>query len=318
MGGFGGGYSASHVGTWNSGHVGDWNGIGGWNGRAGNWNGLATGRSWDRSFWGGTHPWYGYRYGYGGFYPGYGLAWWPWWYSYGGWPGYYSYYDYYPYNNYTTYAYDSDTVPYADSEPIAESPMTNATIGEEQSEYYTEALAAFQQGDFSNAVRLAGHAAIDEPRNPDVHLLLSLGMFALGQYRGAAMEAHAVAAMGQIPDWAKVYAIYGNVETYTNQLRALEKYVSAHPKSPEGRFMLGFQYMIAGHPDAAKGELLQALNLTPQDRLAGQLLTKAGGTIPPQIARRMSPPTSTMPQGTPGAPGAVMPSSPSVPAMPQK
>ena len=248
-------------------------------------------------------PWYGYGYGYGGFYPGYDFAWWPWYYSYGGWPGYYSYYDYYPYGgDYNGYAYESDTVPYTGSETIAETPMTSATTDQEQSDFYTEALAAFQQGDFSNAVRLAGHAAIDEPRNPDVHLLLSLGMFALGDYRGAAMEAHAVAALGQVPNWSKVYGIYGNVETYTNQLRALEKYVATHPKAPEGRFVLGFQYMIAGHPEAAKGEFLEALIMAPQDRLAGQLLTKVGGTIPPYVAQRLSSP-SAVTKGTPVGPG---------------
>ena len=55
-------------------------------------------------------------------------------------------------------------------------------------------------------------------------MMLMLGMFAMHEYRGAAMEAHAVAALGPIPDWPTLYGIYGKVEPYTEQLRALEKF----------------------------------------------------------------------------------------------
>ena len=53
---------------------------------------------------------------------------------------------------------------------------------------------------------------------------VELGFFALGKYRPAAMEAHAVASLGKMPDWPMVYAIYRNVDPYTKQLRALEHF----------------------------------------------------------------------------------------------
>ena len=136
------------------------------------------------------------------------------------------------------------------------------------------------EGNYGNATRLAGHAGIDHPRNPDVHILAMLGLFAMGDYRGSAMEAHAVAAMGRIPDWAAVYGLYGNVQPYTDQLRKLEKFVDQHPTAAEGRFLLGFQYMIAGHKDAARDQFAQAVKLTPRDTLAAKLLTQVGGTAP--------------------------------------
>ena len=49
------------------------------------------------------------------------------------------------------------------------------------------------------------------------------------------------------PIGPRVYRFYGNVEPYTEQLRALEKFVQDNPKAAEGRFLLGLQYMIAGH-----------------------------------------------------------------------
>ena len=160
---------------------------------------------------------------------------------------------------------------------------------QQQSEYYTACRTAFAEGDYPNATRLAGHAAVDEPRNPKVHAMLMLGMFAMHEYRGAAMEAHAVAALGPIPDWPTLYGIYGKVEPYTGQLRALEKFTRKKPEAAEGHFLLGFQYLMADHRDSAKGEFLKALKLTPKDWLAAKLLTKSGGTIPPEIAKQLPP-----------------------------
>ena len=173
----------------------------------------------------------------------------------------------------------------------------------EESDFYSQALAAFQQGDYRNATRLAGHAAIDDPKNPDVHLLLSLGLFAVGQYRGAAMEAHAVAALGTVPDWPKVIGhLRQQRRALYQHLRALEKFVRNNPSAPEGRFLLGFQYMMDGHRVVAQDQFLQALKLTPRDSLAAQLLTKEGGTIPADIAKQLEstrpkPPTSGMRAG---------------------
>ena len=114
------------------------------------------------------------------------------------------------------------------------------------------------------------------------------------------MEAHAVAALGTVPDWPKLAGIYdNNVEPYTQQLRALEKFVRTNPTASDGRFLLGFQYMMDGHHSVAKDQFLQALKLTPQDHLVAQLVTKEGGTIPADIAKQLQaarhqPPTSGM------------------------
>ena len=86
-------------------------------------------------------------------------------------------------------------------------------------QFHEQAVAAFQQGNYRDATHLAAHAAVDDPKNPTVHLLLVLGMFATGEYRGAAMEAHAVALLGKTPGWSTVYEFYGDLEPYTKQLR---------------------------------------------------------------------------------------------------
>ena len=164
--------------------------------------------------------------------------------------------------------------------------------GSEAADFYTEALTAFRQGDYGNATRLAGHAAIDDPRTPEVHVLSMQGLFAMGEYRGAAMEAHAAAAMGHIPDWPTLYGLYENATPYKEQLQKLEKFVDEHPTAAEGRFLLGFQYMMEGYKDAAKEQLTEAAKLTPHDTLAAKLLTQitaASGAAIPAPMRQAKP-----------------------------
>jgi len=261
--------------------------------------------------WGGYWPWYsglgwGWGYPYVGDYS----------YSYpatdGGDTYYYNYYDSappsydYSSNPYSApnYNYDDSSVvanpgltapqPYAESAPTA--PATpdgqqQATTGAE--EFYSEARAAFLNGDYQSALRLAGHAALDAPRNSKVHELISLALFALGNYTAAANEAHAAMAMGPIADWNDLYGYYNDASKYTTQLRALEKAVSSDPKSAAEHFLLGYHYSMIGARGNAKTQFAQAVKLTPKDKLASHYLEQLQSNAPlepPQMASR--------PQGT--------------------
>jgi tetratricopeptide (TPR) repeat protein len=328
-GSYGHSYATSHASTF-SGHSGSY--AGGHYGPSGHYHGEFSHFEHPWHYWGPGH-WHSW-WNFGFYWPGFGFAWWPW-YGFGWWPGYYAYYDFYGlypcyspcYMDYAYTAPPAATYTAAYPPPAASAEDPNAAnpppgdagpppppspdvsappaAGQQQSEYYTAALAAFAEADYPNATRLAGHAAVDEPRNPKVHVMLMLGMFAMHEYRGAAMEAHAVTALGPIPDWPTLFAIYGKVEPYTEQLRALEKFTQKNPEAAEARFLLGFQYLMAGHPESAKGEFLKALTLTPKDWIAAKLLKKSGGTIPPEIAKQLPPepqPQKTAPQGPPPPP----------------
>ncbi len=259
---------ANRAGTWNT----------------GNWNRAMTANNgvWNRGngWWGQHEP------NRGDFYR-YGIFGWPWyafgWGLGGWWPDYYNY-AYAPYGDWYGGYYDTGvTTPY-----VSYSPTTATTVETNPediyplntdtgtSDFYTQAVAAFRQGDYGNATRLAGHAAIDDPRSQNVHILAMLGLFAMGEYRGAAIEAHALAATGQVPTWQTIYAFYGDVGPFTEQLRKLEKFVNANPSAGEGRFLLGSVYLMEGHKAAARAELAEALKLTPHDTLATKLLKEAG------------------------------------------
>jgi tetratricopeptide (TPR) repeat protein len=159
----------------------------------------------------------------------------------------------------------------------------------EAMQYYSEARAAFLEGDYQNALRLGGHSAVDAPGNPKVHELISLALFALGKYRPAASEAHAAMAMGPIAEWKDLFGYYGSAEKYTAQLRTLEKAAAANPKDAAEHFLLGYHYLMTGARDNAQAQLAEAAKLTPDDRLASHYLQQLKSNTPlapPEMASK--------------------------------
>ena len=320
---------AGRYGNWAGNHAwdnyfrrGGYGGYGGWGwGGYGGWGGG----------WGGYWPWYGgwglglgwgypyadsYYYPYAGdYYYSYAPA------DYG---GYYSSspadygadYSYAPafYGDTGASGDSAITAPqqFADSSPaIAEEGGLQTHPSEDQQgsgealQFYSEARAAFLHGDYQDALRLASHAGVEAPRNSKVHELISLALFALGNYGPAAGEAHAAMALGAIADWKDLFAYYNDAENYTaqlaaleaakytTQLRALEKAAAENPKSAAEHFLLGYHYLMIGARDNAKTQFAEAVKLTPGDKLAAhylQQLQSNSPLTPPQMASR--------PQGT--------------------
>jgi tetratricopeptide (TPR) repeat protein len=153
--------------------------------------------------------------------------------------------------------------------------------------HYSAGRAAFLEGDYRHALRLAGHAAVDAPQNPKVHELISLSLFALGNYSAAASEAHAAMTLGPIAEWKDIFGYYNNADKYTAQFRALEKASTDDTKSAAEHFLLAYHYLITGARDSAKRELADAVKLTPNGKLASYYLKQIESNsplTPPQMA----------------------------------
>jgi hypothetical protein len=314
-------------------------GYGGYGNRYGNYFGRGYGGyggygGWS---WGGYWPWYGglglglgwgYPYDYGYYYPDAG----EYYYSYPT-SNYYSAPSdsggYYAPSDYGDYYSPSD---YGGTGPVAEpamaapqqpptaalmAPMTakadgvKTAPGDDQQaagdalQYYSEARAAFLEGDYSGALRLAGHAAVDAPRNAKVHELISLTLFALHDYGPAASEAHAAMALGAIANWSDLAGYYYDaakhtsqlgaleVEKYTAQLRALEKASADNPKSAAEHFLLGYHYLMIGARENGKSQFADAVKLVSGDKLADHYLQELQANSP------LAPPAmASKPQGT--------------------
>jgi tetratricopeptide (TPR) repeat protein len=143
-----------------------------------------------------------------------------------------------------------------------------------------QARQAFQNGDYPNAVQLAQQALGQSPNDPNLHQFLALGLFAQGKYEQAAAPLYAVLAVGPGWDWTTLISNYADAGAYTEQLRALEAFVRANPRSAQARFVQAYHYICEGHGQAAIGPLKAVLAIQPNDGVSAQLLD----TLQPRTA----------------------------------
>lgn len=163
----------------------------------------------------------------------------------------------------------ADTTNYSSS--YAASDNTGATSENPSMVAFGEARSDFRKGDYNDALKSVNKALETSPRDPVLNEFRSLVLFAQGDYRQSAEALHPVLALGPGWDWATMAGLYSNVNTYTDQLRALEKYRNNNPDSPEARFLLGYHYMTEGHKDAAASEFKRFNTLVKDDSVGEQL-----------------------------------------------
>ena len=135
-----------------------------------------------------------------------------------------------------------------------------------------QARTSFYNEQFDDALQLTNQALVKAPRDAAINEFRSLCLFALGRYRDSAATIHAVLAAGPGWDWTTMISLYGNAQTYTNQLRALEDYVKTNPQSADARFLLAYHYITCDHKDTAVGFLKAVCKLQPKDQLAADLV----------------------------------------------
>lgn len=292
-GGHGGGGGGAHFAG--GGHFG-----GGFGGRGYGYGGY-RGYGWGgyRGYGWGGYPYYGYGLGLGvgvglgyGLYGGYGYGGYP--YGYGGYGyGYpvYGSYGYDPYGPGYGPAYGPSQSAGAPQQPAA---APAAAMHADSStlppthEFADKGEAAFKSGNYHGAMYALRHAAVDDPNNPVVTLLLGQALFATGKFDEAAGATQA--AMRQLPKekWGVVIShyteLYGKTKDYTQQLRALEKAIKEKPDDPALRFLAGFHYAYLGFTQQAIDQLDKTLKLSSRDELARQLREELRSKLKPAIA----------------------------------
>jgi tetratricopeptide (TPR) repeat protein len=162
------------------------------------------------------------------------------------------------------------------SQPIAaapaEPPAGPGLAADEASQLLDAARDAFLHGNYPAALKRVDRAIARNPADPLPHEFRALVCFALKRYKEAAAGAYAVLSAGPGWDWTTLSGFYTDVNIYTQQLRALEEYVKAHPREPDVRFLLAYHYLTCGYSDAAAQQLKAAVALNPRDQLSAQLL----------------------------------------------
>ena len=117
-----------------------------------------------------------------------------------------------------------------------------------------------------------------------MHEVSALCMFALGDYTGAGAVLNNLLAVAPGMDWTTLSGLYGNVDAYTAQLRALEAHCKQNPGDAAAHFVLAYQYLVAGHGDAAAEQLKLVVAAQPDDQVAKRML--AAMTPPAETAVR--------------------------------
>jgi tetratricopeptide (TPR) repeat protein len=167
---------------------------------------------------------------------------------------------------------------------------------------FDTAREAFKAGDYARALELVDQALKTTPNDAALHEFRALCLFALKRYDEAAATLYAVLSVGPGWDWTTLIGLYGDPETYTQQLRALEAYCTQNPQSAAGRFVLAYHYLTQGHADAAVRQLQIVTSLQPKDQLAAQLVQQLQKTDPAaagtNVTQGQPQPASTAPAAT--------------------
>lgn len=217
-------------------------------------------------YWG---PSYGY-FGYGSWY---GPAYWPGALSYRPW----------------TYCLQPDPVTRdATSSFLADRSTITAAMTEAGLLYQRRAEDAFRAGVYSQALRLASHAAVEMPRNGKLQLFISQTLFALGEYQEAVAALHQGTSLLESKDWGRVvqdYAQYYRNEDYVKQMDRLVEFIAKNPNAAYAWTLRGYHYGYLGHKEAARSDLAKAVELDASDKLAVRLLEVFGGSAPKPPAK---------------------------------
>lgn len=247
-------YGYNSFGSYHSGWVhGYWNGhgYGGWGWRNPYWGGwglgLGMGLGWGLSAWGFGSALYGY--------------------------GYMPYYN--PYYAAPVAVVNQPVAvgSYDYSQPIDTlTPPPADTVTDPAMAAFDAGREAFKQGNYDQALKLAGDALSTVSSDTALHEFRGLCLFALGRYDDAAASIYAVLSVGPGWDWTTLISLYADPAVYTNQLRALENYCNTNPDSAAARFVLAYHYLTEGHTDAAVDMYRQVVKLMPSDTLSAKLL----------------------------------------------
>lgn len=170
------------------------------------------------------------------------------------------------------YDYSEPLVTYSDA-PATTQPATSVQQAPDPGmAAFDEARTAFYGGDYTTALAKLDTTLKTMPRDPVVHEFRGLVLFALKKYPEGAAAVYAVLSSGPGWDWTTMISLYPGVDPYTQQLRALEEFAKANPKSADAHFLLGYHYMTCNHPDNASAQFKAALALLPDDKLLTQLV----------------------------------------------
>ena len=144
----------------------------------------------------------------------------------------------------------AETVPA--TEEVATAQATKSELLMDQS------LESFKANDYLTALEAVNKAIAESPGDGAFHEYRALVLFALGQYGEAAGVLNPLLVSSPGWDWSTMVQLYGNADTYTEQLRKLEEYAKSNSESAPAQFLLGYHYMVCTYLDEAADAFAKA------------------------------------------------------------
>jgi tetratricopeptide (TPR) repeat protein len=165
-----------------------------------------------------------------------------------------------------------DLAPVTTESPEASPPPSTPAVPPEANDRFDAAREAFKSEQYDKALNDVEEAIKLLPKDTTLHEFRALVLFAQGKYKEAAAGIYAVLAVGPGWNWETMSGLYGNPDTYTKQLRALESYVRQNLNAADGRFLLAYHYLVLNSIPQAVTELKEFEKLVPKDELAPELV----------------------------------------------
>jgi tetratricopeptide (TPR) repeat protein len=186
-------------------------------------------------------------------------------------------------NNYV--APDPNNV--AAQQPASAPPTNNAALTQ-----FDQGLADFKAGSYRQSLTQFDAALKQLPSDPVVHEVRALSLFAIGDYRPAAASLNSLLATAPGMDWTTMAGLYGNVNDYTQQLRALEQHCKANASDAPAYFVLAYHYLVTGHQEDAARALQVVVKAQPRDATAKKMLDSLTPQPDPATAVAATPPAT--------------------------
>jgi tetratricopeptide (TPR) repeat protein len=163
---------------------------------------------------------------------------------------------------------------------------------------FDEGLAQFKAGSYDQALAKIDSALKSLPKDPVLHEVRALCLFALGRYKESAATLNALLASAPGMDWTSMSSLYGSADDYTAQLRKLEARIKSNPTDAPAIFVLAYHYLVIGQNDAAIEALRQVVKLQPKDATAQRMLA----SLAPPEEKPADPPPPTPDKPAPAGP----------------
>ena len=156
-------------------------------------------------------------------------------------------------------------------EPAEDAPKEDPVVKEAMA-LLDKARSAFLKGDYPQAQELIEKGIKKVPGDATLHEFRALTLFAQKKYQEAIAAIYAVLAAGPGWDWETLKEFYPDVQTYTAQLRDLERFQRSNPDKGYASLLLAYHYLTLESLDAAAKQLQNAVKVEPKDQLSAQLL----------------------------------------------